>query len=129
MNTIQSARRRAGILGFLLAAVAATVQGGERDRCHAGAYRDAAGRVLALTPSEGKALRFYLHDGRSGLLAPAESGDIYTAGPGWNGNTPVTATARLGSCDAETIQFDLQGGPAGRWKKIPLQVRKVRFDS
>ena len=128
MRQISSIRMVATILTLLLVGVPAAAQAGEHDSCHLGAYRDQAGHVLALTAAEGNALRFYLLDGRSGLLTPAGKG-IYTAGPEWSGRTPVIATARLGKCDDQTLQLELQGGPAGQWRKIPLHVRKVHFDS
>lgn len=128
MTSIRSIRGLATTLTFLLATVPAAVHAVEQGRCHLGAYRDNAGHVLALTAAEDQALRFYLLDGRSGLLTPTDEG-IYTAGPEWNGRTPVIATARLGKCADRTIQFELQGGPAGSWRKIPLHVRKVHFDS
>jgi uncharacterized protein len=114
-------------MALLLVSVAAVGQ----ERCHLGAYRDRAGHVLALTAMEGNALRFYLLDGRSGLLTPVagSTGETYIAGPEWSESTPVVATAHLGSCNAQTIQFDLQGGPSGQWRKIPLHVQNVRFDS
>ena len=80
MRQISSIRTVATILTLLLVGVPAAAQAGEHDSCHLGAYRDQAGHVLALTAAEGNALRFYLLDGRSGLLTPAGKG-IYTAGP------------------------------------------------
>ncbi len=118
-------------LGFTLATTLGAAQAADDAHCHLGAYRDPAGHLMALTAAEGEALRFYLLDGRSGLLTPSASakGTTYTAGPGWSESTPLIATARLGACNAETIEFGLKDGPSGKWKKVPLHVQTVRFQS
>jgi len=97
--------------------------------CHVGAYRNGQGDVLALgTTATPGTLRYYLVDGRSGLLRPSGAHE-YTAGPGWESAAPVIARAELGSCGSRQIVFDLSGESKGRWNKIPLVLTQTRFDS
>lgn len=98
--------------------------------CHVGAYRNSQGDVLALgaTATQGT-LRYYLLDGRTGLLRPAAAAHEFVAGPGWDGASPITARARLRSCGSRHIEFDLSGGPNGAWSKIPLILTDTRFVS
>ena len=98
--------------------------------CHLGAYRDSAGHLLTLQADEGAGLRFYLMDGRSGLLEPSpQRPSGYTARPGWSTTEPPVAWADLGVCGSNAIEFNLKGGPGGRWTKVPLQVQDTKFAS
>jgi pimeloyl-ACP methyl ester carboxylesterase len=98
--------------------------------CHLGAYRNGAGHLLTLQTDEGGGLRFYLMDGRSGLLEPSPQGSSgYTARPGWSTTEPPVGTADLGDCASNAIEFNLEGGPDGLWTKIPLQVQDTKFAS
>jgi pimeloyl-ACP methyl ester carboxylesterase len=97
--------------------------------CHVGAYRNSHGDMLALgtTATEG-ALRYYLVDGRSGLLQPAPA-HHYAAGPGWETKSPVVADAKLSFCGSQHIEFNIAGGPNGIWTKIPFRITNIRFVS
>ena len=75
--------------------------------CHAGAYRDANGRLLTLTPSE-DSLRYRLESGESGRLTRQADGR-WTATRGWTDYGPPAAVARIGGCDETTIEFGLTG--------------------
>jgi dienelactone hydrolase len=110
------------------AAVASASATAEPD-CHVGVYRNGLGEVLAFgsTATPGT-LRYYLVDGRSGLLRAGRTHE-YTAGPGWEGVAPVIARAQLGSCGSRQITFDLGGEFKGRWNKIPLVLTPTRFAS
>lgn len=97
--------------------------------CHVGAYRNDRGDVLALgTTATSGTLRYYLVDGRSGLLRAGAARE-YTAGPGWVSAAPVIARAELGTCGSRRITFDLSGQPKGRWNKIPLGLTDTHFAS
>jgi alpha-beta hydrolase superfamily lysophospholipase len=97
--------------------------------CYVGAYRNNHADVLALatTPTKGT-LRYYLMDGRSGLLRPLSAGE-YVAGPGWQEAVPTVARAHLGTCSSAQIKFDLADGPGGEWRKLPLVLNDSRFAS
>jgi uncharacterized protein len=110
------------------AAASATAIASERG-CHVGAYRNGHGDVLALgTTATPGTLRYYLLDGRSGLLR-AGSAHEYTAGRGWESAAPVVARAELGSCGSRQITFSLSGELERRWNKIPLVLTPTRFAS
>lgn len=83
--------------------------------------------ALGATATQG-ALRYYLVDGRSGLLQPAAA-HRYVAGPGWEAKSPVIAQAQLGICGSQRIEFNLVGGPKGNWTKIPFLITNTRFVS
>jgi uncharacterized protein len=122
-----------GWMAFLVygsPAIAAAPGAGIQTDCHVGSYRNDDGEVLALTatPTQGW-LRYVLVDGRTGILRPTGHGGQYVAGPGWEGTSPVVASAALRSCDARSIQFDLKAGPRGTWTRIPLALTDTRFTS
>jgi hypothetical protein len=77
--------------------------------CHAGAYRDANGRLVTLTPSD-DGLRYRLESGESGRLTRQPDGR-WTAIRGWTDDGPVAAEARIGGCDTRAIEFGLAGEP------------------
>ena len=69
-------------------------------------------------------------DGRAGILPPtSREGGQYVAGAGWEGTSPVVASAELSSCDTPSIQFDLEEGPTGTWTRISLVLTNTRFMS
>jgi pimeloyl-ACP methyl ester carboxylesterase len=117
------------LAALLISKVALAISPPTEPDCHVGAYRNSQGDVLALgIPATHGALRYYLVDGRSGLLRPAAAHQ-FTAGPGWEGTSPIMARARMGSCGSRQIEFDLSGGPKGTWTKIPLVLTETRFVS
>ena len=117
------------LAALLISEVALAISPPTEPDCHVGAYRNNQGDVLALgVPATQGALRYYLVDGRTGLLRPTAAGQ-FMAGPGWEGTSPIMAQARLGSCGSRQIEFDLSGGPKGTWTKIPLVLTDTRFVS
>src|ERR1700678_1374322 len=97
--------------------------------CNVGAYTQGAQLLtLTLQAPKANALRYYLFDGRSGLLEPDHAG-LYKGGAGWGGAQPTVATATLGPCGSHSIKFSLKDGPSGNWTKIPLRVRDTHFSS
>jgi dipeptidyl aminopeptidase/acylaminoacyl peptidase len=95
--------------------------------CHAGAYRDASGRLVTLTPSEG-GLRYRLETGESGRLTRQADGR-WTATRGWTDDGPPAAVARIGSCDALNIEFGLEGEPLVTAAREVFRVREAKFQS
>jgi pimeloyl-ACP methyl ester carboxylesterase len=90
--------------------------------CHAGAYRDTNGRLLTLTPSD-DGLRYRLESGESGRLT-RQPGGRWSATRGWSDDGPPAAVARIGGCDAASIEFGLAGRlvmPQGD-EPVPLAV-------
>lgn len=69
-----------------------------------GAYRLADGRLLFVSPREGKVLRYRMMDGSSRALWPAKGG-AYEAGPGWAERRPVDLKV--------TFAVDPERGPTG----------------
>ena len=53
-----------------------------------GAYRLQDGRLVFITPSEGKILRYRLMSGQSSTMVPVGN-DAYESGPGWRQQGPV----------------------------------------
>jgi dienelactone hydrolase len=129
MTPLSAAIVALGISAALAGNSLAGTASGEAPRCHAGAYRNDRGDVLALgtTPTKGT-LRYYLMDGRSGLLRPLSAGE-YVAGPAWEETSPTVARADLGTCAATRIKFALADGPRGDWTKVPLVLGDTRFAS
>ena len=127
---ISAATKTLCLLAALLSSeMAAAISPPTEPDCHAGAYRNRQGDVLALgTTATHGTLRYYLVDGRTGLLQPAAAHQ-FVAGPGWESKSPVIAEAQLGICGSRHIEFTLAGGPKGIWTKTPLIVTNTRFVS
>jgi uncharacterized protein len=115
------------LAALLTSAVALAISPPAEPDCHVGAYRNRQGAMLALgtTATQGT-LRYYLVDGRSGLMQPGPAHQ-FVAGPAWEGKSPVIAQAQLGGCGSRHIEFNLVGGPKGVWKKIPFTITDTRF--
>ena len=95
--------------------------------CHAGAYRDANGRLVTLTPSD-DGLRYRLESGESGRLTRQPDGR-WTATLGWtDGGRPI-AEARIGDCGAATFEFGLTGEPMVHATRQEFRVRETKFES
>jgi len=127
---ISTATKTLYLLGALLpSAMAQAISAPTEPDCHVGAYRNSQGDMLALgtTATQGT-LRYYLVDGRSGLLQPATA-HHYVAGPGWETKSPAIADAKLSFCGSHHIEFNLTGGPKGIWTKIPFTIINTRFVS
>src|SRR5687767_7516405 len=95
--------------------------------CHAGAYRDANGRLLTLTPSD-DGLRYRLESGESGRLTRQADGR-WTATSGWADDGPPAAVARIGGCDDTTIEFGLTGETLVPATREAFRIRETKFDS
>ena len=95
--------------------------------CQAGAYRDANGRLLTLTPSD-DGLRYRLESGESGRLTRQPDGR-WSATRGWSDDGPPAAVARIGGCDATTIEFGLMGEPLVAAEREVFRVREAKFQS
>ena len=95
--------------------------------CHAGSYRDANGRLLTLTPSDG-GLRYRLESGESGRLARQANGS-WTASRGWTEDGPPAAVAHIGGCDQATIDFGLAGETTVPAAREVFRIRDTRFES
>ena len=96
--------------------------------CHAGAYRDANGRLVTLTPSD-DGLRYRLESGESG---PASRVRPTTAGAGpAAGRTTVraSAAARIGGCEDPTIEFGLAGETPIAATREVFRIRETKFAS
>ena len=92
--------------------------------CHAGAYRDATGRLVTLTPSDG-GLRYRLESGRL-----TRQPDGRWAGTlGWTDEGPSIAEARIGKCGAATFEFGLPGEPMVGVTRQEFRIRETRFES
>lgn len=94
-----------------------------------GAYRLADGRLVLVTPREGKELRYRLLSGESSVLWPLADGS-YEAGPGWAERRPVRVrVAFRGTPPAVTA---LRWWQDGQWQdgvRLPLPERIVTFAS
>jgi len=95
--------------------------------CHAGAYRDANGRLLTLTPSD-DGLRYRLESGESGRLTRQPDGR-WTATRGWSDDGPAAAAARIGGCEEATIEFGLAGERPVPATREVFRIRETKFES
>ena len=95
--------------------------------CHAGAYRDANGRLLTLTPSD-DGLRYRLESGESGRLTRQTDGR-WTATRGWTDDGPPAAVARIGGCNETTIEFGLTGETLVPATREAFRIRETKFEA
>ena len=95
--------------------------------CHAGAYRDASGRLLTLTPLD-DGLRYRLESGETGRLTRQPDG-TWTATQGWSDDGPVAAAARIGACGGSTIEFGLAGETPVAATREVFRIRETTFRS
>lgn len=95
--------------------------------CHAGAYRDAQGRLVTLTPLE-DGLRYRLESGETGRLT-READGRWTATRGWTDDGPPVAEARIGHCDAASFEFGLAGEPTALVTRQVFRIRETKFAS
>lgn len=95
--------------------------------CHAGAYRDANGRLLTLTPSE-DGLRYRLESGESGRFTRQPDGR-WAATRGWADDGLPAAAARIGGCDEATIEFGLAGETPVPATREAFRIRETKFES
>jgi uncharacterized protein len=95
--------------------------------CHSGAYRDANGRLITLTPSDER-LRYRLETGESGRLRRQPDGR-WSATLGWSEDGPPSAEARIGACGGTTIEFGLAGEPVITATRLAFKLRETKFKS
>ena len=95
--------------------------------CHAGAYRDANGRLVTLTPSD-DGLRYRLESGESGRLT-RQADDSWSGTRGWTDDGPAAAAARIGGCEDPTIEFGLAGETPIAATREVFRIRETKFAS
>jgi dienelactone hydrolase len=78
----------AGIVAALALAALLWLRQVPMDTRYNGAYRLDDGRLVVITPREGRELRYRMMDGESAALRPV-GGASYEAGPGWEERRPV----------------------------------------
>jgi dipeptidyl aminopeptidase/acylaminoacyl peptidase len=97
-----------------------------------GAYRLADGRLLYVSPSEGKTLRFRLEDGRSARLYPRGAG-LYDVGTGFSAPAPVTGVMSFGARGPDgrptTLSWRDGNAPELQAAREPLREREAFFES
>jgi pimeloyl-ACP methyl ester carboxylesterase len=102
--------------------------------CHYGAYDLNDGRVVSISPSSGRqSLRFVLMNGDTGRLLP-DAGQTgvpraFSAGPGWEGETPVRAKATFGACEEGTIALSIDQASALTGTKRVFDISEATFTS
>lgn len=98
--------------------------------CQAGAWRTEGGEVFVLSRVEG-GLRYRMLDGRSGRfdIDGDALGDAIEATEGWREGGPVAASAVFEPCRRGRMQVAFGDGPATTARRMPQEVREVRFRS
>jgi pimeloyl-ACP methyl ester carboxylesterase len=96
--------------------------------CYSGAYRLADGGYIVISPSDEGALRYRLHDGRSGRLYPDDDRHFY-GGPGWSSREPRVAEAVFDGCPGKQLEFRLKNGPSGVAQRVAMTRTPAKFSS
>jgi dienelactone hydrolase len=109
----------AGIVAALALAAVLWLRGEPMDIRYNGAYRLDDGRLVVVTPREGRELRYRMMDGESAALRPVGEAS-YEAGPGWETRRPVL------------VHLTFQDGPRGdskgfTWRRDGRQQRARRM--
>jgi uncharacterized protein len=101
--------------------------------CYSGAYQlDRGGEYVIISPSDEGALRYRLHDGRSGRLYPDDaknSNGRFYGGPGWASREPRVAEAVFDACPGKRLEFRLKDGPSGVAQRVAVTRTPATFSS
>jgi uncharacterized protein len=97
--------------------------------CYSGAYKfERGGDYIVISPSDEGALRYRLHDGRSGRLYPDDDRH-FQGGPGWASREPRIAAAVFDGCSGKRLEFRLKDGPAGVAQRMSVTKTPASFSS
>jgi uncharacterized protein len=101
--------------------------------CHNGAFRTRGGDLVVIAGASEQTLRYYLPDGRTGWIRDTNGASAQLVA-GWRSSAGAetaapTGAAKLGACDASSIDLSLQDRPSGQWERIPMQVADTQFAS
>ena len=97
--------------------------------CYSGAYKfERGGDYIVISPSDEGALRYRLHDGRSGRLYPDDDRHFH-GGPGWASREPRIAEAVFDGCPGQRLEFRLKDGPAGVARRMSVTKTPASFSS
>jgi len=97
--------------------------------CYSGAYKfEHGGDYVVISPSDEGALRYRLHDGRSGRLYPDDDRHFH-GGPGWASPEPRVAEAVFDGCPGMRLEFRLKEGPAGVAQRMEVKRTPASFSS
>jgi pimeloyl-ACP methyl ester carboxylesterase len=97
--------------------------------CYSGAYKfERGGDYVVISPSDEGALRYRLHDGRSGRLYPDDDRHFH-GGPGWASREPRVAEAVFDGCPGKRLEFRLEEGPSGVAQRIVVTKTPASFTS
>jgi uncharacterized protein len=97
--------------------------------CHSGAYKfERGGDYIVISPSDEGALRYRLHDGRSGRLYPDDDRHFH-GGPGWAAREPRIAEATFDGCPGKRLEFRLKDGPSGFAQRFAVTKTPASFSS
>jgi len=119
------------LLAGLLAGLAAGCSKNPAPSPFFGAYQFPDGRVITVSSSEGKSLRFSdMESGRSQRLYPSGSAGSYHSGAGWATEAPVNLRVRFEPGASGTkLMWNETGSIAQTAVKLPLRVRTATFHS
>jgi uncharacterized protein len=97
--------------------------------CYSGAYKfERGGDYVVISPSDEGALRYRLHDGRSGRLYPDDERHFH-GGPGWASREPRIAEAVFDGCPGQRLEFRLEDGPSGVAQRMQVTKTPASFTS
>jgi uncharacterized protein len=97
--------------------------------CYSGAYKfERGGDYVVISPSDEGALRYRLHDGRSGRLYPDDDRHFH-GGPGWASREPRIVDAVFDGCPGKRLEFRLKDGPSGVAQRIAVTKTPASFSS
>jgi uncharacterized protein len=97
--------------------------------CYSGAYKfEGGGDYVIISPSDEGALRYRLHDGRSGRLYPDDDRHFH-GGPGWASREPRIAAAVFDGCPGKRLEFRREDGPAGVAQRMEVKRTPASFSS
>ena len=96
--------------------------------CYSGAYRFSGGGYIVISPSDEGALRYRLHDGRSGRLYPDDDRHFH-GGPDWSSREPRIAEAVFDECPGKRLEFRHKDGPSGVAQRVATTRTPATFSS
>ncbi|HEY7640332.1 MAG TPA: alpha/beta hydrolase [Steroidobacteraceae bacterium] len=96
--------------------------------CYSGAYQFSGGDYVVISPSDEGALRYRLHDGRSGRLYPDDDRHFH-GGPGWASREPRIVDAAFDGCPGQRLEFRMKGGPSGVAQRRAVTRTPATFPS